>query len=388
MKRMMLTGTNRCCVARELKRSPISARSSTGIAVVAAAASSILVYGTSHSDDDERVNDDTKHNFTALSISSKRIMTKLFDRTSLVDIYKFSWQVPCTICEEAVPPQIDEEADELSLNRELNDDFPNLTRHGNNSMLRKILTESMFKELQTRSTASGVTVEDVLRAGVCLPHGAHPPHGVAAGVYAGDAESYTVFAPLLDPIIEQHHKATSRVRLQRFRTNLNPGQLVEHKLDPSGEYILYTRMRLARSIHGFRFAPCMTRQERRTVERLIRDCVSDLEQLNFNDGNTSSTGGYVSVMDMTNKQHDDLVRRQLLFTDPDEYLVSAGLARDWPDSRGIYCDTWVGTPNCKFVVLSMCVGTIQFFFCLLQFGPILSNDLVQCIRSCVAHQQF
>jgi creatine kinase len=229
----------------------------------------------------------------------------------------------------------------------IKDSFPNLSRHGKNSMLRKILTESMYHQLRSRTTANGVTIEDLIRAGVCLPYGADPPQGVA-GVYAGDAESYTTFAPLLDPMIETHHKATTRVRLQRFRTNLNPGGLVQHRLDPNGEFILYTRMRLARSIKGFRFTPCMTRGERRAVERLVRDCVGD-----WNGGApghradvaASDQGGYVSVMDMTNQQHDDLVRRQLLFSDPDDYIISAGLARDWPDGRGVYLDAWVGTPN-------------------------------------------
>lgn len=201
-------------------------------------------------------------------------------------------------------------------------------------MLRKVLTADVYEELRDRQTASGVTLDDLIRAGVCLPYGANPPHGLA-GVYAGDAESYATFAPLLNPIIEHHHKAATRVRLQRFRTNLNPGGLVSRRLDPQGEYILYTRMRLARSIAGFRFPPCIGCGERRAVERLFRECVSD-----WKDG-----GEYVSVMDMTNKQHDELVRRQLIFTDPDDYIVSAGLARNWPDARGIYCDTWEDTPN-------------------------------------------
>lgn len=232
-------------------------------------------------------------------------------------------------CEESNEP--------ISLNKNRvewkDDSFPNMSRHGSTSMLREFLTKKVFDELKDKKTASGVTLEDLIRAGVCLPYGANPPHGIA-GVYAGDAESYTSFRSLLDPIIEKHHMAATRVRLQRFRTNLNPGGLLQRRLDPKGEYILYTRMRLARSIKGFRFAPCIERGERRKVEQLFRECVSDWKE-----------GEYVSVMDMTNKQHDELVRRQLLFSDPDDYIVSAGLARDWPDARGIYCDTWRDTPN-------------------------------------------
>jgi creatine kinase len=224
------------------------------------------------------------------------------------------------------------------------DSFPNFSRYGSRSLLKKFLTRAVYEELKDRTTIHGVTLEDIIRGGVSLPYGADPPHG-KAGIYAGDAESYQVFSKLLLPvIIATHHKATppSRVRsLQRFQTNLNPGGLVTQRLDENGSYILYTRMRLARSLRGFRFAPCITRAERRYIERLFMECVQDLQK-EYPDGK------YVSIMDMTNQQHSDLVRRQLLFPNPDEYKISAGLGRDWPDARGVYLDTWsidTNTPN-------------------------------------------
>jgi creatine kinase len=113
-------------------------------------------------------------------------------------------------------------------------------------------------------------------------------------------------------------------------TNLNYSQLVQDTLDPEGEYILYTRLRLARSISGFRFPPCIRRGERRQVERLFQDAVSDWP------------GRYVPIMSMSNSQHDHLIQQQLLFKDPDDFLLSAGFGRDWPDARGIYCDNWQG----------------------------------------------
>jgi creatine kinase len=338
-----------------MKKRPYFSTASKTMGLVA---TSMILYEMIHNNDDERnkVNDKHTEMTNSFFIEVPICIYQRFEKFISRDKQFFNYrprQVPCTFCETEQSSH-EKHSTEVSSDKEINDSFPNLSRHGKNSMLRKILTESLYNELRTRITSKGITVEDIIRAGVALPYGANPPHGVA-GVYAGDAESYTIFAPLFDPIIELHHKATSRVRLQRFRTNLNPGGLIEHRLDPTGEYILYTRMRLARSIIGFRFTPCMTRNERRTVERLVRDCVADLEQQQQNhdedqkdnkaNGNPPLKGGYISVIDMSNKQHDDLVRRQLLFTDPDEYLISAGFARDWPDGRGIYCDTWVGTPN-------------------------------------------
>lgn len=193
----------------------------------------------------------------------------------------------------------------------------------------------------------GVTLEDTIRAGIALPFGANPTRGIA-GVYAGDAESYQTFRPLFDPlIVERHHVDAQRKytrdkrqatrgqkTLQRHRTNLNPQFLLQQRLDPEGEYVLYTRMRLARSLDGFRFSPCITRAERRKIEKIVRDCCQDWNE-----------GSYMPVMEMSNEMHDDLIQRRILFPDPDELALSAGTHRDWPDSRGIYCNTWDELPS-------------------------------------------
>ena len=252
----------------------------------------------------------------------------------------------------------------------------------------------MYEQLRGRKTAGGVRLDDITRAGTSLPYGAHPLRGLA-GVFVGDADSYKTFEPLLLPLIRDHllltparritsasdrrrtqqrrtdaEAATPNVasikaavasaasaisgisgrtrRLQRHESNLNYKQLLSDKLDEDGRYILYTRMRLARSIGGYRFAPCISRGERRRVENLVKECVSELEGDGSVDddspvddgGGGAKAGKYVSVMDMTNAQHDDLIQRRILFHDPDEFALSAGLGRDWPDGRGIYCDTW------------------------------------------------
>jgi len=168
----------------------------------------------------------------------------------------------------------------------------------------------------------------MIRAATSLPMGADPPRGV--GVYAGDADSYATFASFLDPIIEQHHRSRERRRgLQRHRTNLDPKFLATRQIDPEGQYVLFTRLRLARSLKGFRFAPCISRGERRAIEQLVKDCCNDLR-----------TGEYKSVMEMSNAEHGDLVKRRVIFPDPDAYALSAGTHRDWPDGRGLYCDSW------------------------------------------------
>ena len=48
------------------------------------------------------------------------------------------------------------------------------------------------------------------------------------------------------------------------------------------------------------------------------------------------SGTYVHLNDMTNAENDDLIQRHLLFENPDEWGITAGLGKDWPDARGIY----------------------------------------------------
>jgi hypothetical protein len=220
------------------------------------------------------------------------------------------------------------------------DSYPNFSRHGKQSLLKQHLTREVYNDLKNCRTLNGVTLEDLIRSGVSLPWGAKPPRGIG-GVFAGDAESYHTFSDLLNPLIEEHHKPTYRARLQRHKTNLNPAQLLKQQLDPEGAYILYTRLRLARSLAGFPFAPCIDRAARRKIEHLFKECVADWK----NSSTGSSTGKYVSIMEMSNEQHDDLIQRQILFPDPDDFAIAAGLARDWPDARGIYCDDWRDTPG-------------------------------------------
>jgi len=111
---------------------------------------------------------------------------------------------------------------------------------------------------------------------------------------------------------------------------------------------------VARSLTGFPFAPTISRADRRKIETLFRECVEDWQRpqpqfySNFNNNNNSGdkipatlqSGKYISIYDMSNEQHDDLIQRHILFNDPDEWALIAHLGRDWPDSRGLYCSDW------------------------------------------------
>ena len=69
---------------------------------------------------------------------------------------------------------------------------------GTESLLAKHMTRTLFEDLKDLKTSMGVTVHDCIISGV-----EHLDSKV--GVYAGDAECYVLFAPLMNPIISDLH---------------------------------------------------------------------------------------------------------------------------------------------------------------------------------------
>ena len=73
--------------------------------------------------------------------------------------------------------------------------FKKLQGSGSKSKLNKFLTKEVFKALRTKKTPTfGSSLRDVIQSGV-----ENLDSGI--GLYAPDAEAYTVFAPLFDPVI-------------------------------------------------------------------------------------------------------------------------------------------------------------------------------------------
>ncbi|KAL7465833.1 hypothetical protein ACHAXS_006155 [Conticribra weissflogii] len=292
------------------------------------------------------------------------------------------------------------------------DSYPIFTQY-HKSLLKKYLTPSLWSKLSHLQTSFGTTIEDVIRPGLALPLGANPPRRV--GVLAGDAECYTVFRELLDPIICEYHGISNyenwedpelpregyfdinsknaggggqkrfggghqfseedgdviksggddenedesldfdeddiitsartindgeysnetkpKSNLKRHCTVINNPLLVTNrKADPEGKYILSTRIRLARSLDGIRFPTTMSRSDRRKVQRLIEECTT-----NFHSPHLSS-GTYLPILSMSATENLNLIERHILFDNPNEWTIAAGLGRDWPDGRALYAN--------------------------------------------------
>ncbi|MEJ1275947.1 hypothetical protein NN561_006846 [Cricetulus griseus] len=149
---------------------------------------------------------------------------------------------------------------------------------------------------------------------------------MTVGAVAGDEETYDVFKDLFDPIIEDRHGGYQPS--DEHKTDLNPENLQGgDDLDPN--YVLSSRVRTGRSIRGFCLPPHCSRGERRAIEKLAVEALSSL------DGDLS--GRYYALKSMTEAEQQQLIDDHFLFDKPvSPLLLASGMARDWPDARGIW----------------------------------------------------
>ncbi len=186
------------------------------------------------------------------------------------------------------------------------------------SLMSKHLTQEVFEQLKDKKTKNGFTLKDVINSGI-----ENPDSGI--GAYAGDEESYIVFAPFFDRIIQEYHGFSKE---DKHKSNLSIDDLDISNPDGENEYIISTRIRVGRNLADFPLGTCISKEQRLEVEKLISNTLENLE------GNLA--GRYYPLEGMNEKDRKALVKEHFLFKAGDRFLESAGLNRDWPSARGIY----------------------------------------------------
>jgi hypothetical protein len=176
-------------------------------------------------------------------------------------------------------------------------------------------------ELNHKSTKAGVTMEKMLKSGV-------ENRDSSIGCYAGDAESYTAFAPMFDGVIADYHHVPSTFK-QTKDFDLS-------KLPPFSpavsKNVASVRVRVARSLANYPFEASMTRKDRLALEKEVLDAIAATFK------GTEFAGSYYSSTKIAPELKKDLIARHLMFkdSDDDKYLISAGISSDWPVGRGSY----------------------------------------------------
>jgi creatine kinase/arginine kinase len=190
-----------------------------------------------------------------------------------------------------------------------------------NSMLCKHLTPEVFEALKDKKTTNGFTLEQAICSGV-----KNIDSGI--GVYAGDEETYTLFAKLFDPIIQEYHGFNST---DKHKSNLNPNDLNAPNPDPDGKYIISTRIRVGRNVDNMPLGPAISKEQRNAVESSVVEGLQTLQG--------ELKGEYYPLLGMSKDVQETLIKDHFLFKEGDRFLDAAGLNRNWPEGRGIYHNT-------------------------------------------------
>lgn len=187
------------------------------------------------------------------------------------------------------------------------------------SLLKKYLTRDVLDTLKNKKSCLGSTLLDVVQSGF-----ENLDSGV--GIYAPDADSYSVFGALFDPVIEDYHvgfKAGDKHPARDFGDVETLGNL-----DPEGQYIISTRVRCGRSLEGYPFNPCLTEAQYKEMEEKVSSTLSGLEG--------ELKGTYFPLTGMTKEVQQQLIDDHFLFKEGDRFLQAANACRYWPSGRGIY----------------------------------------------------
>ncbi|MDA3787296.1 MAG: phosphagen kinase [Desulfobacula sp.] len=185
-----------------------------------------------------------------------------------------------------------------------------------NSLVKKHLSQKIYKALKHQRTDSGFTLEKAIQSGLKNPDS-------SIGIYAGDAQSYHTFSPVFDPVIQEYHEGVENLKHKSDIRKLNLPVL-----DPEGKYILSTRIRVARNLKGFNFPCHMTLFQRSELEKKIITALSCLK------GNLK--GNYYSFEHTDKNQLKQLETKNFLFQKGDRFQDAAGINSDFPKSRGVY----------------------------------------------------
>ncbi len=184
-------------------------------------------------------------------------------------------------------------------------------------LMKKYCSEAVQTQLADVTTPHGWTLQKAIQSGIDNPDS-------SIGVYAGDPESYTMLAPLFDPVIKDYH----HYDMAGHRSDFSLIGLSIENLDPEGSYVVSTRIRVGRNFAKYAFPSAISAADRAAMESEI---IAALQQLPG-----SLKGEYFPLDGMSEEMRQKLVADHFLFKQGDRFLESVGVNRDWPKNRGIF----------------------------------------------------
>jgi creatine kinase len=184
-------------------------------------------------------------------------------------------------------------------------------------LMKKHATADVMEGLAGVVDEYGWTAQKACQSGVDNPDS-------SVGLYLGGPHSYSVFANLVNPIIEEYHGYD----MSGHRSDFNLAGLPTDNLDPEGRFIVSTRIRVARNFAAYPFPSAISRESRTEMESKIISVLGTLHG--------DLQGEYHSLGNMSEAVRQQMVADHFLFKQGDRFLESAGVNRDWPEGRGIF----------------------------------------------------
>jgi protein-arginine kinase len=148
------------------------------------------------------------------------------------------------------------------------------------------------------------------------------------GAAIPDEESYYLWQEWYDHLIDKCHNHPPG---KKHITDIDYTKVDVSKLPADlDKYCVSTRIRAARNVSGYGLPPATSRAERREVEALLAEGLSNLTG--------DLKGKYYPLVGMNKADEDQLQADHFLFQkpDPNAMIFSCGGVRDWPEGRGIF----------------------------------------------------
>jgi len=241
-------------------------------------------------------------------------------------------------------------------------DFPDIkSKH---SLVAKYVTKPIWDKLSSVVTpTSGFTLAKAIACAVEF-------HNQHCGIYAGDWDSYKIFAEVFDPLIQEYHGIAADAV---HTSDMDVGK-IQGNIDPTAP-VHSTRIRVGRSIDGFGLSPGITKDQRVGVEQLMTKAFANLS------GDLAGT--YYPLTGMNEQVRQQLVDDHFLFVSGDPNLKVAGMERDWPEGRGIFHNkdktflTWVNEEDQLRIISMQSGGDVRGVFDRLARGIKAVGDSVK-----------
>mmetsp|Transcript_7756 Transcript_7756/g.14735 ORF Transcript_7756/g.14735 Transcript_7756/m.14735 type:complete len:738 (-) Transcript_7756:209-2422(-) len=200
--------------------------------------------------------------------------------------------------------------------RKQKEHFP-VWQAGTKMLVSKVLTQEMWNRFN-QARLDETSFYRMIQAGVENSHN-------QIGVFAPSAHAFTTYQELMDQMISRYH----RFSIDGSQTHdFDTSRLSLPQIDPEGNYIYSTRIRVSRNIKDIPFVSSMTRQQRKQVEGALKEVFQSLEG--------EFAGTYLPLETLEETRRQELLQTHLIFENPTTINESAGFARNWPEGRGLY----------------------------------------------------